>query len=231
MTINALVQMAKRIHDVEGWDLGSASTRETRNAFWAKVIGCAYWGHAVYNPVPDPQWHLKKADATRPQTDDVATSMPSRNHWDCIPGAGADGYSFAATPHGPLPAEQIVYAPPKPDGSQPQPEPVPPPVTLYPYPDEPTYWKRFQDGMKSAYASVGRLFPDPNDPDAYQRFSRGGYDCKTNPADAMTVKHMRELRDELQAPPLCGQPVPGTDGMSTPPQSCIYTIGHDGPHR
>lgn len=125
MTIDDLVLMAEHIHDAEGWNLGSTSTRDQRNAFWARVIGCAYHGHATYNQTPDRQWHLKKADATRPQTDDVATSLPSRNHWDCIPGAGADGYRFAATPHGPLPNDQIVYAPPVPDGASPTPEPPP----------------------------------------------------------------------------------------------------------
>lgn len=135
MTITALVDMAKRIHDAEGYKLGSASTREYRNAYWARVIGCAYHGHPVYNANPDKQWHLKKGDPGRPQTDDVATSMPSRNYWDCINGVGADGYTFGVSAHStPLSPEQIVYAPPIPAGTAPTPgpTPVPPPAPTYP---------------------------------------------------------------------------------------------------
>lgn len=149
MTIDQLVQMAKRIHDTERWHLGAASTRDTRNAFWARVIGCAYHGHVTYNPTPDPQWHLKRADATRPQTDDVATSMPSRDHWDCIPGAGADGYYFAAAAHGPLPAGQIVYAPPVPDGVTPAPAPSR-------YPGDEFFITRLGVPLEADYATAGQ---------------------------------------------------------------------------
>ena len=118
MNINQLVAMAQRIHDLEGYKLGSSSTREYRNAFWARVIGCAYWGHSIYNANPDTQWHLKNAGGGRPQTDDVATSMPSRAYWDCIAGVGADGYRFTPTGHAePLSLEQEVYPPPKPADS------------------------------------------------------------------------------------------------------------------
>jgi hypothetical protein len=118
MTIIDLVTMAQRIHDLEGVNLGAASTRDYRNAFWARVVGCAYHGHPAYNPVPDPQWHLKSGGNGRPQSDDVAVSLPSRAYWDCIVGAGADGYRFQATGHTePLPLDQLVYAPPVPAGS------------------------------------------------------------------------------------------------------------------
>jgi hypothetical protein len=118
MNITELVSMAQRIHDVEGYNLGTASTRDYRNAFWARVIGCAYHGHPVYNQTPDRQWHLKNGGSGRPQTDDVATSMPSRAYWDCIGGVGLDGYRFGAQGHGePLPLDQNVYAPPVPAGA------------------------------------------------------------------------------------------------------------------
>ena len=118
MTISELSAMAKRIHDVERWNLGSSSTREERNRFWAFVIGCAHFGHVTYNPTPDPQWHLKSAGGGRPQSDDVAVSMPSRKYWDCIGGVGADGYTFGVWSYAePLPADQPVFAPPKPEGS------------------------------------------------------------------------------------------------------------------
>lgn len=109
--------------------------------------------------------------------------------------------------------------------------PTQPPVTLYPYPDEPTYWKRFQDRMKSAYNAVGRLFPDPNDADAFRRFSRCGYDDHTQDATAMANKHIGELRQELGAPPECRAPVPGTDSPMTPPLACLLSLGHAGEHK
>lgn len=132
MTIEQLVAMAERIHDAEGWRLGAGSTRETRNDFWARVIGCAYHGHPTYNPNPDRQWHLKNGGGGRPQSDDVAVSMPSRQYWDCIGGVGADGYVFRVGGHvEPLPAGQEVYPPPVPDGGGgvpvPQPTPTPQP--------------------------------------------------------------------------------------------------------
>lgn len=135
MTINELVNMAKRIHDTEGYNLGASSTREYRNAFWARVLGCAYHGHPVYNPNPDKQWHLKNGGGGRPQTDDVAVSMPSRNYWDCIVGVGSNGYYFNVGSHADtLPIEQEVYAPPVPAGSGgniPEPEPEPEPTPDY----------------------------------------------------------------------------------------------------
>lgn len=135
MNITELVAMAERIHNAEGYDLGASSTRAYRNAFWARVIGCAYHGHPVYNPAPDRQWHLKNGGGGRPQTDDVAVSMPSRAYWDCIVGVGANGYKFQATGYSePLPSNQEVYPPPVPAGSggetpAPGPTPVPTPGT------------------------------------------------------------------------------------------------------
>jgi hypothetical protein len=147
MNIDELVAMAKRIHDAEGYNLGASSTRDYRNQFWARVIGCAHHGHPVYNPTPDPQWHLKNGGGGRPQTDDVATSMPSRAYWDCIANVGADNYRFTASGHAePLPSNQEVYGPPVPEGhtgSNPGPvEPPPPPP--------PTGTCRFQPADPSA---------------------------------------------------------------------------------
>lgn len=117
MDIHGVVAIATRVHDAEGYNIGSASTREYRNRFWARVVGIAHHGHPVYNPTPDPQWHLKDGGGGRPQSDDVAVSMPSRQFWDCIPQAGGDGYRFEASgEQGPLPPEQNVYPPPVPAG-------------------------------------------------------------------------------------------------------------------
>ena len=194
MDINQLVTMAKTIHDVEGYNLGASSTRDYRNAFWARAIGCAYWGHPTYNKNPDTQWNLKKAGQGSPQSDDVATSLPSRSAWDCIPGAGADGYHFEADYIGILPPEQVVYAPPKPDSGG---AVIPPPATSYPYPDEPTTIMAYQNRVKATYAEAGRIFPDPNDSDAFRWFTRYGYRCKTEPEPQVANAVIAELRAGL----------------------------------
>ena len=214
MIIEELVTMAERIHDAEGFDLGAASTRESRNAFWMRVIGCAHFGHPVYNPAPDASWHVKDAGGGRPMSDDTAVHLPSREAWDCIPGAGAGsydphqfnrdehgvrvpGYRFEAHALGVLPAAQHVYPPSSPSGSGPAPTPAPPKPTVT-YPDEPTFWLAFQDRMRKAYSDKGRAFPDPNDADAFRRFSRCGFDIGQgmDPQRAAD-KHIAELRQEL----------------------------------
>lgn len=115
-----IAEIAKTVHDREGWNLGASSTRETRNEFWARVIGIVHWGHPTYNPTPDPSWCLKDGGGGRPQTDDVATKCQTREFWDCIGGVGANGYenNFRCNGHGSerLPAVQNVYPPPKPAG-------------------------------------------------------------------------------------------------------------------
>jgi hypothetical protein len=134
MLIDDIIALAKGIHDAEGWKLGTGSTRETRNQYWARVIGCAYHGHPIYNPGGgDPQWGLKKADAAAPQSDDVTAILtPSngsaymaRDYWDCISGSGLNGYKFAASYGGQLPSGQIIYPPPVPQGTGPAPQPTP----------------------------------------------------------------------------------------------------------
>lgn len=115
-----VAQIAKTVHDAEGWNLGASSTRETRNEFWARVIGIVHWGHPVYNTTPDPSWCLKDGGGGRPQTDDVATQCVSRLFWDCIGGVGSNGYenNFRCVGYGSerLPAAQNVYPPPRPAG-------------------------------------------------------------------------------------------------------------------
>jgi hypothetical protein len=117
MDIRQLVDIAQRVHDAEGMSFGSRTTREERNKNWARIIGIVHFGHPLHNPTPDPQWHLKDAGGGRPQSDDVAVSMPTREFWDCIPGCGADGYRFeASASHGALPPDQNVFPPPSPAG-------------------------------------------------------------------------------------------------------------------
>jgi len=161
MTIEQLVQMAERIHNAERVNLGASSSREQRNAFWARVVGIVYWGHPIYNLQPDTQWHLKDGGAGRPQSDDVVVSLPSRNYWDCIPNAGADGYRFEAASHtDTLPAVQNVYAPPKPaggmagSGTVAPPVVVPPPVAVPQFPPR-DHGLRFFDALDEKYKAKG----------------------------------------------------------------------------
>jgi hypothetical protein len=111
-----VARIAQTVHDAERVDLGAGSSRDYRNAFWERVIGIVHYGHPVYNDRPDPRWHIKDAGNGRPQSDDVAVIMPGRHYWDCIPGAGAAGYSFRCSYDGVLSAEQNVYKPRVPDG-------------------------------------------------------------------------------------------------------------------
>jgi hypothetical protein len=129
MTAEQIAALAKRVHDEERWNLGASSTRDTRNQYWARVVGIVHHGHPRYNDSPDPRWHLKSAGNGRPQSDDVAVLMPSRQYWDFIGGVGADGYTFRAGAHPePLEASQSVFPPPVPAGGggvEPKPEPQP----------------------------------------------------------------------------------------------------------
>ena len=114
MTIDDIIGLAQRVHDRERMNFGSTSTRDSRNRDWARIVGLVHHGSTEYGVAPDPRWHIKDGGNGRPQSDDVIVLMPSRDFWDCIPGAGADGYSFQANFDGKLPPEQNVYPPPVP---------------------------------------------------------------------------------------------------------------------
>lgn len=77
----------------------------------------------------------------------------------------------------------------------------PPPTASFPYPDEPTAVLNFQHRVKAAYNAVGRIFPDPNDSDAYRHFARYGYDSHDMPEQEAANKHIKGLRAQLGAPP------------------------------
>lgn len=78
------------------------------------------------------------------------------------------------------------------------PTPQPP---AFPYPDEGTAVLAFQNRVKKAYNDVGRIFPDPNDSDAYRHFARYGYDCHEMKEPDAANKRIKELRAQLGAPP------------------------------
>ena len=81
--------------------------------------------------------------------------------------------------------------------------PGPPPVdedAVYPYPDEPTTGRAYQDRVHDTYEEAGRAFPDPGDPDAFRHFMRYGYSCRYMPEPDASNKHIDELRVDLGLP-------------------------------
>jgi hypothetical protein len=104
----------KNIHDLEGWNLGSRSSRQERISFLWRAVAVLHYGHSRYNPKgPDSDWCVKDAGGGRPPSDDVLVRCRSREAFDLIAGAGADGYRFHIDSIGPLPSDQNVYPPPR----------------------------------------------------------------------------------------------------------------------
>ena len=113
ISIHEAVGIARSVHDGLGFNLGWASTRDERIDFWVAAVSAVHHGHPIYNPLGgDPDWCVKNAGGGRPTTDDVIVRCSSREAWDCISGAGAEGYTFEASPIGHLPPDQQVFAPP-----------------------------------------------------------------------------------------------------------------------
>jgi hypothetical protein len=108
------LSIIKMIHDLEGWNLGSRSARQERISFLWRAVAVLHYGHSRYNPKgPDSDWCVKDAGGGRPPSDDVLVRCRSREAFDLIAGAGADGYRFHIDSIGPLPSEQNVYPPPR----------------------------------------------------------------------------------------------------------------------
>lgn len=104
----------RSVHDREGWNLGSRSSREQRVEFLHRAVAAIHYGHATFNPRgPDANWCVKDAGGGRPPSDDVIVRCDSRDAWDLIGSSGADGYSFHLDYIGRLPGGQNVYAPPR----------------------------------------------------------------------------------------------------------------------
>jgi hypothetical protein len=79
-------------------------------------------------------------------------------------------------------------------------KPLAPPINenaIYPYPDEPTTGKAYQNRVKATYEEAGRAFPDPADEDAFRHFMRYGYSCRYMPEPDASNKHIAELRADL----------------------------------
>lgn len=104
--------MIVRIHDGGRFNLGRSSSRDYRVNFIFGAVAAIAYGHARWNPTgPDSNWCVKDAGGGRPPSDDVIVKCRSRDAWDLISGAGADGYSFHRDYLGILPSVQNVYEP------------------------------------------------------------------------------------------------------------------------
>ena len=101
------------VHNRLGYDLGSRSTREDRVAWLWAGVAAIHYGHPAFNPAGgDPDWCVKDAGGGRPPSDDVLVSCSTREAWDLVGGAGADGYRFHLDFIGRLGGEQNIYPPP-----------------------------------------------------------------------------------------------------------------------
>ena len=109
-----VLRIVRGVHDALGYNLGSSSTREYRVQFLWTAMAVVHYGHPRFNPQgPDPGWCVKDAGGGRPPSDDVIVRCSSRDAWDIIGGAGANGYSWHLDGLGRLPGEQNVYPPPQ----------------------------------------------------------------------------------------------------------------------
>ncbi len=108
------LRIIRLVHDTERWDLGSRSTRDSRVQFFFSAMAAVHYGHPRYNPAGgDPGWCVKDAGGGRPPSDDVMVRCSSRDAWDTIGSAGANGYSFQLDYIGRLDGGQNVYPPPR----------------------------------------------------------------------------------------------------------------------
>lgn len=117
--------------------------------------------------------------------------------YDMVRGGGAPGQAPIFDDTG-VTGKPSDFTEPTEPGSQPQPQP---PTQSFPYPDEPTAVKKYQDRVRASFNAIGRPFPDPNDSDAFRHFTRYGYDCSKMAEPESANKHIKELRAELGAPP------------------------------
>ncbi len=102
-----------RVHDELGFDLGSRSTRESRIEWLWTAVAVAHYGHRVLNPAGgDRNWCVKSGPDGRPPSDEVIVRCDTRDFWDTVGGAGADGYRLQLNYDGILPSNQPMYPPP-----------------------------------------------------------------------------------------------------------------------
>lgn len=112
--LNEALSIIVRVHNELRFNLGSSSSRQSRIDFLWAAVAAIHYGHPRFNSAGgDPGWCVKDGGSGRPPSDDVLVACGSREAWDLIGGAGANGYSFHLDFVGRLPGEQNVYPPPR----------------------------------------------------------------------------------------------------------------------
>jgi len=145
---------------------------------------------------PKETWGTKQADSGRPpSTDVICTKIPFYGY-DVIISQGTPEQALAHNPES-INLEGQIYIAVEPcdhlASSAPEQD--------YPYPDEPTTGKAYQNRVKATYTEAGRAFPDPADEDAFRHFMRYGYSCRYMPEPEAADKHIAELRVDLGLTP------------------------------
>lgn len=112
ISFNEAFNIIVGIHDGMRVNLGASSSRDYRINFLFGAVAAIHYGHARWNPQgPDSNWCVKDAGGGRPPSDDVLVRCNTRDAWDLISGAGANGYKWHQDFLGRLPSEQNVYPP------------------------------------------------------------------------------------------------------------------------
>jgi len=112
MSFEEAYQMIIAIHNGGRFNLGGSSTRDYRVNFIFGAVAAIHYGHPRWNPMgPDSNWCVKDAGGGRPPSDDVLVRCSTREAWDLLSQAGANGYAFHRDYLGILPSVQNVYPP------------------------------------------------------------------------------------------------------------------------
>lgn len=112
ISFNEAFNIIVGVHDGMRVNLGANSTRDYRVNFLFGAVAAIHYGHARWNPQgPDSNWCVKDAGGGRPPSDDVLVRCSTREAWDLIASAGANGYKWHQDFIGRLPSEQNVYPP------------------------------------------------------------------------------------------------------------------------
>lgn len=173
-------------------------TEEGQAAFVDAVVMALHahdkrWGHLKKNPgQSNIHGHAEDAALYLSDTPGQSTAV------DFIGGAGGPAPVVQWNPDQPRYSKSDWLDPKDHDTlQQPPAPPVPPAAPTFPYPDENTVVKAYQERIRKAYSDAGRSFPDPNDSDAFRHFVRYGYDCRSMPEPESANKHIAELRAAL----------------------------------
>ena len=193
MPVPDMRHVPQKLFDTGLFDL---RTHEGQGAFVDAVVSALHalderWGHLKKKP-GQTAVHGHAEDAALYLADDPGQSQAV----DFVGGAGGPNPRPAWQVDAPRYGESDWLDPTDHGATAPLPQ-APPPPPQFPYPDENTLGKAFQVRVKQAFQDAGRVFPDPNDEDAFRLFVRFGYSSHAMPAQQAADKHVAELRSQL----------------------------------